>query len=531
MLLPAQLAQDLLLGLLLAPFLAAVLIFVFQPAAPRSLQAAACLGVLLGFAALVLGLQLWLAPQSDEPARIVVGWQLPLLGGGRSWADRVTWGADPMSASLLALAPWLFLTGLAFRDDEETSSNAVAGKLLLLGGMNLFLAGWDYGSLLTGACGTTLGLGLSIARCGGKDRRAAASRFIVAQLVGIGLLTIALAMWTSQAAILRSAPRGVPGDAVGSLPELADLIQASLQKRPGAQFLWEQQRGLPAGLWLAGAALLSASFPLHGWLSGTLASGSISQQLWLLLWTKATLLVGLRTALWIDPAMLGDWGARGVCLTVLGALIFAALLLSQKSIPDLVAYAIGWTQQLAWGTALLLRPDHQPLGPLLACQLAGLAALLIPVAWLSRQSGRQTLAEWQGRARGTPGLGAALLCAVWSLPLGPSGLGLFLLWGTLGALQQSESSSAGLCQWAWAVSALLGLAGFARIAGGLLLRRAAPPEIAGEAGKNGPCPSAASAQLTGWQRLTVAGWGLLAISISLLYPLILLFPPPAPSVE
>jgi hypothetical protein len=519
----SHLAPDLLLLHVLLPFAAGGMLAVFgnsrcrRHCEPVLLFGLACTSLLLLVYAIASSLDPGLAP-------VFVSWNLPGAQRGIDLVDRVLWGADLPTSAFLAVIPWLAMTA-ARAGHGDSQSGQPQTQLWLLGAMDLFLVGRDFGSILAGAGIVAAILSIRIARFGGRSKRSGAATLMSVQYIGICLMGFALSGFSASAGVIRGAPRGTPAASVTTLPDLADHLHHSFQTRPGAMELWSDSRGLPVLLMVIGSGLLCAAFPLHSWFSEAMTAAAIGDRLWLIAWTKAVLFVSVSFLFYLDPGLIEELSSIGSVVVLAGSVFAASQIYSQNDFPRLQSSALLWSQQLALFACFLFPATIEyALMPTLLVQLAGLILWSMSLSTISERYGSIELSAYQGLADRAEWLPAALLASAMLLTLTPLGMGLFQAWLATTSALNADLGWSICCRWGVLVADLFALAGFLRVYWRLVSGPSRVPEMspALQARMETAVP-VRNLQLSFLKRVLLWGWGIAGILGAIVFPLLLLW--------
>jgi len=439
--------------------------------------------------------------------------------------DRLVWGVDLESVIFLCLLPWLSLSAELFTAVEGRSLRRTAANLLLLGSLGLFVVGWDLGSLLCGGLVTILLMTLLVVQHGGEEKRTSANVFLTVQICGLLLLASSLGMFVASAGIVPSAPVDLPGKSSTVLPDVAEKIQTAVTTHPASAQLWGEYRLLPSGLMLCSLLLMAGGFPIQVWLSEVSESAALSERLWLVIWVKAVLFIGLRLLTALDPEALQTFGWWGLMISIPGALFVASLILSQAYLPRIQSSGLAWTQQMALITACCAPHSLNAwLVPLLICQTAGMVLFSIALTLISERYQSVEISSFQGLAQRSGWLLPVLIVCLLTLTLSPLSLGLMDSWLVSATLQTSESNWGSLFRLIYLLADLLALAGLARVTQQLCTGPLRSPEMSpGLRERAQLSPPTTSLSLSGMQLCLLTVWGVLAIVAALFLPMLRVF--------
>ncbi|MEW4487908.1 hypothetical protein AB1L42_07475 [Thalassoglobus sp. JC818] len=172
-------------------------------------------------------------------------------------------------------------TRLPHRSKNENSLIAFLafGSWLLLGD--------DLVSLATASSLAVLGLAGISRSSKSSPNENSGTGLPVFLFVGWMVFLCGIAWLAAVAAIVRSAPHGVPGETTFVVTDLAHLLQVSIRQHPAARFLWEQYRLLPVGALAVGVGLLAGLFPFQELYSRRFAKAAFEQRVGLLFLSNA----------------------------------------------------------------------------------------------------------------------------------------------------------------------------------------------------------------------------------------------------
>jgi|GEM_PF-1947529 len=453
--------------------------------------------------------------------------RIPLPGNwiGPGILNQLVWRMDLFNAGIL---PFLFLTALtvpafapALADPHERGTGP--RTLLLVGSLQLFLAGDDLGSCLSGGLLAAMLLVPILGQAGGEERRTAARQFLTTQWVGLMLLAAGIMMAAAAISLASAAPRGLPHNVALNLTDLTQGLQSAAIQHSATGILWKELRGVPTLLIVISFLILSAGFPFHVWLGPTFLNSPLSGRLWVALGVKLALLVGLRWLGELEPEVfptLRHWG--WIC--VLPGLLFAASqLLGHADFGRILAAAVFWSQQLILlGICAGNGSMNTALIPLILAQQAGLVLLIISLSTLSARYQSFELASFQGLAERATWLRPALLCSIFTLTLTPLPSGLLQAWVLFTSLQ-NETGWTALLGWGACVAAnLMALAGLIRIVHRLVTGPVREPVIPVPLRDRVAVPvQEISLTLNSWQTGLLVLWGTVALGAGTLLTLVL----------
>jgi len=439
--------------------------------------------------------------------------------------SRLVWGIDLESAIFLCLLPWLSLTAELFTTTAQRSLNRTAANLLLLGSLSLFVVGWDLGTLLCGGLVTILLIALLVVQHGGEGKRVSTNIFLTIQICGLLLLASSLGMFVASAGIVPSAPIDLPGKSSTVLPEVADRIQTAVATHPASSRLWDEYRLLPSGLMLCSLLIMAAGFPIQVWLSEVSESAALGERLWLVVWVKAVLFIGLRLLNTLDPEALQTFGWWGLMISILGAIFVASLILSQAYLPRIQSSGLAWTQQMALIAAFCAAHSlNSWLVPLLICQTAGLVLFSVALTLISERYQSVEIASFRGLAQRAGWLLPVLLICLLTLTLTPFSLGLTESWLVSATLQNGEDHWGSLLRLIYLLADLLALAGLARVTQQLCTGPLRLPEMSPGLRERAQLPPPTTTlNLSGSQLCLLAVWGALAIAAASSPPVLRIF--------
>lgn len=446
---------------------------------------------------------------------------LPAIAPSSDLVQRVVWGLVPATGGLLCLIPWVAITALLFTPADQFSVSRQRSQMLTVGALGILIVAWDIGSMLTGTLLAAALIAEQICHYGGENRRPASRLFMTMQTIGGVLFAAGTSMIIASLAVVRAAPRGVPGDSVTSLPELTSLLQGALEAHPAALQLWGEYRSVPCVLMLLGIGMMGAIFPLQVWMSEVNDSASLSERLWLIFWVKAILLVGLRWLQLLVPETLHGMAWWGLAISAPGAVFIASLLFSQAYLPRIQSSALMWTQQLGIMAALAATNDFETwMGALLVSQLAGLVLLTLTLTTITDRFRSIELASYQGLSGQAGWIAPALVSCCLVLTLTPLGLGLLNLWLLTATLQGSGVPGEFLLRICFFTANLLALAGLVRVTRTLATGDRRVPEMSPVLRERiGLPPAASSLSLSGLQTFILMTWGMIALVTGLWFPL------------
>ncbi|SFH54791.1 proton-conducting transporter transmembrane domain-containing protein [Planctomicrobium piriforme] len=532
MALPSHVASYALLFQLLCPLLGAVLLAGLSSNRRRFHIAVAIHGLLA-----VVGGLLWFAVISQAlngtGGGVEVAWPIPSWGTGSSLANRVVWQIDLMTAGFVALLPWVSLTASLFTEPVEARQQQISGNLLLVGALQFFAGGGDIGSCFAGLFASALLISLMIAWYGGEAKRSVAWMFLATQWIGGLLVMGGLGMLIAAASLIRSAPRGVPGDASAAIPELAKILQEAFERHSAARELWGEFRGLPMLFIVVGFLLMSGCFPVHAWLTRSLLAAPLAVRVWIAAWVKGVMLIGLKFISQLDAQTIADLQGWGWTVALLGGLFMAGLLLVQADFGRLLAAAIVWTQAVATISICGATRDFERLlVPLLLSQMAALILLTVALSILPARCRSIELGSYQGLWSRTGWIGPTLLVCLLLLTLTPASAGLFQAWLGFASLQGWEKGW-GLAAWVLNILANgVALAGFVRIARQLVTGPLRLPEMSpGLRERVSSPPPEIDLTLSRAQRWLLCVWAFIGLATAFLYPLFLMLPGPLAAAE
>jgi hypothetical protein len=446
---------------------------------------------------------------------------LPTVTSTSDLVHYVIWGLIPSTGGLLCLVPWVAITALLLTPSEEFSVARHRSQLLSVAALGLLITGWDIGSMLTGTFLSAALIAEQICLYGRDERRSASRLFLTYQVIGGFLLAAGISMIIASLGVVRSAPRGVPGDSVASLPELMSLLQGALESHPAASQLWGEYRTVPCVLMLLGIGIMAAIFPVQVWMSEVIDSSSLPERLWLIFRVKAILLIGLRWVNILVPETFHGLTWWGLVISAPGAVFVASLLFSQAYLPRIQSSAVMWTQQLAFMIAFAATTDFDTwMGALLVSQLAGLVLLTITLTTITDRFRSIELASYQGLSAQAGWIAPALVSCCLILTLTPLGLGLLNLWLMTATLQGSGAPGEVFLRGCFFVANLLALAGLVRVTRTLLTGERRVPEMSPILlARIGETPPVRTLELTGVQMFILMTWGMIALITGIWFPL------------
>lgn len=305
---------------------------------------------------------------------IAVQCRFPFFAGHEVFLSQASWSVDPINGGGLALLPLLAMTARAFAPDSPSSNPS---QLPLLGGATWTLCAGDPATLLIGSLTGTVFLCSRLLRLRDHEIRRTTRTFLTAEVCGWTLILAAVAMLVGIAAIVRSAPHGLPTQTTTTFATLGRLLTGSTSQHPAALLLWEQYRDLPMLTFGLGAAILAGIFPFHGRLVPILRSATTAERLWLICWSRISLLTVLRMAILLLPGFLDELHLLSVVFLILGGVAISLLMVRDSLNPGRPVLLFAWTAQQTALAAFLLPSSQWPvLASLLQAHFA-LAALVV----------------------------------------------------------------------------------------------------------------------------------------------------------
>ncbi|WP_437187314.1 hypothetical protein SH668x_000704 [Planctomicrobium sp. SH668] len=461
-----HLVPYLLLFQLLFPALAAAIVFLLLQRCPK---VAARLSVvvygLLALTGLVLLREAQLLPAlEDFDNAITIEWQLRSPQPGHQWADRISWRLTSDSALLIAVLPWVGVTTQLFSRSPVNTSQRTSLNLLIASLVSLFIVGDDFGTLLSSGFFTAILISLSVATSGIQHRRRSANVFLVMQVIGLILMGASLAMFSSSASMIQSVPVAAPGETKATIFELASRIQTAFQLHPAATELWGEYRELPSLIWILGLAIASGCFPFHLWFSEVNASSHLQDRIWILVWSKVLLFVGVSTLMELDPEAVKNFGNWALYITVSGASFVALMMFSHAQLPEILSNTVIWTQQITLISVIAI-PDAigALLSGLVIGEIASLILLSVTVSTITERFRSTELVRYQGLNAIAPWLPPTLLLCCLTLTLTPGVTGFAQAWSAMISLEGIGTSGGAALRWVVLISNLLAVAGLLRL--------------------------------------------------------------------
>ena len=361
--------QILILLLILLPLIGSLLQKIF-PNRERLCRSISLIVPFLNF--VIAGMIGWALIQSGEPTLGSFNWtiSLPPIGEPTGFLDQFSFRVDVVGIALLLVVQLVNAT-LTLHCQRSNHSNSQT-SLAMVSAMTLAVVANDV-ITFTAAIMALIFLISKTDSSTQTDETASSPASFHHLWFGWLLVFGGLAWLVAIAAIIRSAPHGIPGNSTTVISDLAQLISTATAQHPAAQILWEQYQGYPIWTILIGSALVAGLFPLHEPFVQSFASCSFQQRMWLLITSRIALLVILRMI--VEPN-LGSWEQVRPALflpAIIGFLWQTLLLIGTCDSNTRLARIAAWSHQFIF-LELILLPE---LGSfvLLHCILAQTAAM------------------------------------------------------------------------------------------------------------------------------------------------------------
>lgn len=304
----------------------------------------------------------------------ILEWNSGLFG-------QVSFYFDFIALIMLTLLAFLAWTNVLSRQASSQKASIWNVTALFLGSL-ITIAANDGFSLMAGIAIISMAL-LALDSSAREDSNPGQASTLTMSVIGWTTLLGGVAFLVASAAIVRSAPHGLPGLTTSNLHELTELIRRSALQHPAAKLTWEQYQLVPTAALLIGVGVLSGIFPFHSLFARNIENGSLLTRLWMLMISKIAMLIFYRLSIASD---LASWAAIAELLTLpaLFGFVYASYLLySSTNAETHLSRSIIWSQQftlLCWvllpqaaPTALWLNVIVQFSGLVLLCLVIELA--------------------------------------------------------------------------------------------------------------------------------------------------------------
>ncbi len=519
MAIPPNLAMGLFLFQLLCPFLAALLLSLAARRDSFRHGLGLSLHLLLIVSSSLLAGVILDQTLRGEPAVIRISQALP-LSPLPTVLDQLSWRLDHITVGIVTLLPWASLTIYLFAERPELRRKFLVPNFLLIGAFQFFLVGSDIGSCLTGGFAAALIISYLMVSIGNQKQRHLESDFLTVQWIGGMMLAAGLAMFIAASSLTQAAPRGLPGNSSAILNNLGETVQSAVTQHEAASEFWKDSRGLPLLIIVLAIVLMSGCFPVHIWLSRALSQNSLGLRIWLIVWAKGMLLLGLKWISLLDQQTIIDLQGWGLFFSLAGAIFMGSLMFGHSRHEAFFAATVGWTQAIACLAICGAGQNFDRIvTPWLLCQCGALILLAISTSFLMQQTTKQDEFADAPTEANPNWLAPVLAICLISLTFTPLAIGAFQGWLTFAALRNWNETGTYPVWTMLLIANLMALAGLIRFIQRALASQTNDPEDS-----TSPILIEPISTLTIMQRITLCYWGLLAIGLGFLFPLFLQIP-------
>jgi len=524
-----QVASSLFLFQVLFPFIAVALLACFYRSETVRFRLGIGAHVLLILCSSLLAVTLFGQASNGASRQIDVILTFPIFQSAtvlnQTVLDQMAWRLNLFNIGMVMVVPWVSITACLLTEMQGVRSRFLILNLLLTGTFQLFLVGVDVGSCLSGIFLSALLLCFLMQEPGSPKTRTSASLFLSTQWIGGMLLATGFATLIAASSLTQSAPRQLPGSSSAVLPALGETIVQAIEKHDAASELWKDSRGLPLLLIIFGLVLMSGCFPVHVWLSRSVSTPSLAVKIWLIVWVKGVLLLGLHWLTLLDPLAIADLQHWGFFVSLLGALFMGSLLFGHFHPGVILAAAIGWSQSIAClGICAATHDFERLLAPLILCQAAGLILLAIALSVFPDRPLLARLAGEEEQIKRPGWLPPVLLISLITLTLTPTCVAAFHAWLIMISLQNWSGSEIIPAQTLLLLANLLALAGMINVVRHCLNERDSSSPVASAEDTPAEFVVFQERRTPTGERLILCYWGIVAIGLGMLFPLFLSLP-------
>ena len=320
----------------------------------------------------------------------VIELRIPIkLGEQTTLFNELVWRVDSLSRFSLILLPCGLWASLLRLDHKSIS----AQPLWLIGihsALSIATLADDLASVATGLALTILMITIhlrpqqQVADYRHSTLSQSTLNWSSWMLAGLCLWVSGVILSSAVAAVVSSAPFGVPSSTTTQIEGLNQFIKSAHQQHPAARLVWDQIEAVPYFIQLTGLLMLTGLFPFHQSMQ-QLANQNHAGAAWVLVWPKLILLISIRSLTsWrtinnvSETQELTFWL---LCFVFLGVVYSASASLIKNGFQGRMSV---WTTQIAW--LVLLAGSELNLGYLILAQGVGLLLVLRNsenIFWLS----------------------------------------------------------------------------------------------------------------------------------------------------